>query len=547
MALALVAGPDSAGSSGNSLTVSFDAAVASGGTIIVLYGSAGRRGSNLPTSSGLSFTERANTGEGAQVSDDIDTAVSKAISDTIACSQGSNSNGRLGLALAFDGVATYVNSQAQSSTSSDTVSISRTANAGDAAVGFVVSEDATSISTPSGWLKLFETVVDAHRCAAFVIEGVSAGTLTFDPTCTACDRYQAVMSIYTPPAGGGGGEIDLAADHIEAPAPLLANPSVGQSHGLTAMGLAGAPIVGSAGIGQVHSLAVGGITTAPTISAPAVGQVHGLFGDGLSALPTLGSPSMSAEVDLSAQGLAATPLVGAPALGQEHSLTADGISVAVAVGVGALGQRHGLTAADISSAPVLGEPAVTTASTTDDLEADNLIAGTPQIEDADIGQTHALAANDNETTSAFGAPAIGQVHWLEGENLSATLNLTEPSASTISALDAGDIIAGAPDAGTAQIGQAHAIVAVGLSTSPLVAPAILGQVHNIAANDISATPLVGMLVLSSVSDSISVPAFRTVRTAAETRYTASLAEVRSVATEAENRVVIAPNLSRLAA
>lgn len=198
MALSLV-GLDSNAGSSNTLNGVFDEAVAAGSSLVVMSLNNDKRNTDSVTSSSLGFTERVDP-SGAAIYDDMDTAASKSIGDTVTANY-SSSAGRLVAILKFAGIATYVASSGTGGNSANP-STSLTADAGNDLGGCVASQDASAISTPSGWTELFNVTVGSWRIAGHKREAVSAGSHTYNPVCTGGKDFGIAMAAYSPPAGG---------------------------------------------------------------------------------------------------------------------------------------------------------------------------------------------------------------------------------------------------------------------------------------------------------------------------------------------------------
>lgn len=243
--------------------------------------------------------------------------------------------------------------------------------------------------------------------------------------------------------------VDLTANGVDAGAPSLGAPAIGQIHALAASGIAtGAPELGSPALTQPVNLTANDlIAGTPALGTPAIGQAHALASGELAAgAPTAGSPAITQAHALNTSALAAgAPALDTPALGQEHALEATGIATgSPTLGVPALIQAHNLAADGLASGdPTLGTPTLTeNEGGVDHLIADDLAMGAPTL----------------------GAPAIGQIH----------------------ALMAGELTAGVPALDSPEVMQFHALVALALSAgapslgSPVLAEHQPGEqsIHN---------------------------------------------------------------------
>lgn len=194
--------------SGGSSTLSgtFDEAAAAGNSLVALAFNDDKRDFSSLTSSSLTFALRVGSANDAAILDDMDLAASKSIGDTFTATWASSSNNRAVIVLEFDGVAEFVSATAADGNSTSP-SISRTVSAGDTVIGLVESQNASALGAVSGASKvtlpgsITEFTIGVWRCAAYVAENVSAGTFTFNPTCTGGADYGIAMAVYTPPAG----------------------------------------------------------------------------------------------------------------------------------------------------------------------------------------------------------------------------------------------------------------------------------------------------------------------------------------------------------
>jgi hypothetical protein len=108
-----------------------------------------------------------------------------------------------------------------------------------------------------------------------------------------------------------------------------------------------------------------------------------------------------------------------------------------------------------------------TAGAVDNLTADDLVTGNPDLDSPDIGQTHVLAANVLVTQNpVLGDPAIGQIHGLAANDLlTGNPVLGTPSLDTnTDSLTANSLVTGNPDLGLPTLGQIHNLSANSLVT-----------------------------------------------------------------------------------
>ncbi len=106
---------------------------------------------------------------------------------------------------------------------------------------------------------------------------------------------------------------------------------------------------------------------------------------------------------------------------------------------------------------VLNLNTLSAAGGTDDLLADDLESssevGTPAV-----GQEHALTADDTESASEVSAPSVGQTHALDASDVESASEVDAPVLATIHVLDADDVQS-TSEVSAPAIGQEHAILA----------------------------------------------------------------------------------------
>ena len=170
------------------------------------------------------------------------------------------------------------------------------------------------------------------------------------------------------------------------------------------------------------------------------------------------------------------PTVTQAALGQTHALTSQAIDTAApTLTQAAIGQIHALASQAISTAaPTITAPALTSASTVDNLIALALSTGAITMQQATLAQIHVLTAQGISTD----APTIS------------TPALT--AAADFDNLTATDIVSGAPTVSSPVIGQIHMLTGLALVTgAPTVTRAVLvGDIPDYTpAIDIFAVPV----------------------------------------------------------
>lgn len=247
----------------------------------------------------------------------------------------------------------------------------------------------------------------------------ATGNTTATQSNTRAYCWITVALIYAP----SGGTDALDANDLDAGAPTLGTPTIGQAHALSATAIdAGTPVMGSPGIAQIHALAAMALSAGtPILGIPAIGQLHALSASGMDAgTPTVGTPSIGQAHVLSASELATpAPTLGMPALdGNLDALIANSLSAGTPdMGAPAFGQVHTLAANDVDAGePVMGEPTVYEVNA---LISVGLSAGEPVLGIAGLAQVHGLSANGLLAgTVDLGSPSIGQRHILVANDLS---------------------------------------------------------------------------------------------------------------------------------
>jgi len=134
------------------------------------------------------------------------------------------------------------------------------------------------------------------------------------------------------------------------------------------------------------------------------------------------------------------------ATGSSQNCPSENESYSALIGIafaGVGGVDHELLADDLESASEVGSPAVgqVHALLADDLESASAVSAPA------VGQVHALLANDLESASEVGAPAITQIHALLADDLEALSQLSLPalvSASLVGHVPVHVVAAAAP-------------------------------------------------------------------------------------------------------
>lgn len=173
--------------------------------------------------------------------------------------------------------------------------------------------------------------------------------------------------------------VGVTADGVETGLPVVGNPTLGQTHVLSAAQVtSGDPSTSSAVLSQQHTLAANGIVTSePSIGGPLIGQ-----GNSLLAASTSG----------------AYPSVGNAAISQSHALAATGV---------------------VGSSPILSDLAMFVSYACD---GDDVSAGSSGFSSTGIGQSHVLvAAIANLDEPITGLPFLGQNYTLSGMGLDSGL------------------------------------------------------------------------------------------------------------------------------
>jgi len=165
---------------------------------------------------------------------------------------------------------------------------------------------------------------------------------------------------------------------------------------------------------------------------------------------------------------------GSPVIGQGANLTSLGITVDID------GQDR--TSWDI------GADEYYYFDTTDNLVADDLLAGNVVLETSTIGQTHALDSVDlTSGVVLLESPSVSQEHSLVASDM-ATQNTTvgTPSVSQGHNLVASDLATQNTTVGSPSVGQGHDLVASDLATqNTTVGTPSVGQEHSLVASDLA--------------------------------------------------------------
>jgi len=130
-------------------------------------------------------------------------------------------------------------------------------------------------------------------------------------------------------------------------------------------------------------------------------------------------------------------------------------------------------------------------SVPDDLTATDITTGSPGLDVATIGQTHALGSSAITVDAPMLATAaIGQVHTLTSSDVivsNPTVDApTLQEASNQDDLVASGIATGAASIGNPAIGQTHALSSAALIVgSPVLDVSVIGQIHSLVAGSIT--------------------------------------------------------------
>ena len=289
------------------------------------------------------------------------------------------------------------------------------------------------------------------------------------------------------------GVVELQSVVIASAAAQSEPPALGQEHSLSGQNLlAGVPTLekGSFGI-LAHSLtAEGAVAGVPLMASPAVGQVHICVSSDVSAgSPSVEKSSISESVFaltssvvafgspfLETASLAETvialeagelsteyPALEIAEFRQTHALGSQVILPgAPLLEIGKIDQLHHLVIDSfISGIPVVEGPVFT--ENVDHLAADELDCSAPGIENAAIGQTHALLSLDATATAEVQAPKITQA---------------------IHALAANDTLTGVPITDIPSITQVHALLPGSCVATPDFEKPLVSQIHSLVGEDV---------------------------------------------------------------
>ena len=181
-------------------------------------------------------------------------------------------------------------------------------------------------------------------------------------------------------------------------------------------------------------------------------------------------------------------LPSAPEASSSNDLSADDLTAGTPTfDAATIAQTFALTADDLTA----GEPTfeAPTIGQQFDLAADDLVAGTPMFDAPTIAQQFELAADDLVAgTPTLDAPTLGQQFDLAADDLVAgTPTFEEPTIAQQFDLAADDLTAGAPTFDPATISQGQALSADDLiAAAPTFEAPTLGQQFDLAADDLVA-------------------------------------------------------------
>lgn len=340
MATTLVNSP-SADSDTNTGTLTkngvFTAAAALNDSLIVIAHNNDKKGANVPTSTGLSFTSRTDR-SGVAIYNDINLSQAKAISDTVTQTWAQNTGKSVAL-IKVDGIFTFTTGEVTGTTgNSASPSINLTAAAGRSAVGAVSSQNASAITTPSGWTELYNIAVGTYRFAAHKIDNVSAGTLTYNPGCTSGADYQIAMQLFTPPAGGTSDTVGSASGtNVSSGAGQSTAASPASASGTGTASAAGRSTAASAASasGTGAAAATGAANTAAAGSASGAASVSGVSNALISLVATAAGTSSASAVGASqAAGAGSASGAGAASATSAGGTTVSVVGTASGAGTG---------------------------------------------------------------------------------------------------------------------------------------------------------------------------------------------------------------------
>jgi hypothetical protein len=296
----------------------------------------------------------------------------------------------------------------------------------------------------------------------------------------------------------------MSATPLVVGVPTLGQPTFGQKHVLASASLTDSvPVVAAITLRQTHLLAA----TAAAAGLPALGQA--VFGQHhvvtaaavAAAVPTLGVGILGQSNILAATALA----VGAPTFGAAVSSIIGvmaGMPITVGlpvIGVGLFGQKHVVTAqALVTSTPVLGSSALGKVLSATALAVGAPVFGTPSL-------TKALTA----APLAVGVPILGQ-----------------PALVAVVTCIATPLITAAPVVGIASLAQQLPVsgFAVGapIFGAPILTKTLVAAPLAAGVPALGTPAIVGVAGLTSISFTVTVPAFSTPAFGQAHKFTTSL-------------------------
>lgn len=158
-----------------------------------------------------------------------------------------------------------------------------------------------------------------------------------------------------------------------------------------------------------------------------------------------------------------------------------------------------LLANDVESSSSVGTPAIGQKHA---LNA-NDIQSASSVSVPAIGQVHALAANDVESASSVSSPALSQIVALLANDIESGSEVSSPAIGQVHVL-AGDDVESASSVGSPGLGQVHALNATDVESASQTSTATLGQVHALTADDVEANSEVSSPTLTEVAPGVDV-------------------------------------------
>ena len=215
--------------------------------------------------------------------------------------------------------------------------------------------------------------------------------------------------------------------------------------------------------------------------------------------PTAGADSaLTHSATITAQG-AGSYYLRIRAVGDSSGLSFQAGSTPITVTAG----TNNLTAGNASSQTVITSPAVGQIHA---LTAQSITAAT-EITSAtvdSIAGTDSLIAGSIVSASSISQPAIAQIHALEASGIAASAAITQPivgEASNVVDLIATNAVV-QPVITSPAVGQVHNLEAAALSSAASITGPTIGQVQHLTASSIAAMPEVSQPALAQVHNLI---------------------------------------------